>query len=251
MAQLNTKQLAGMLYAMGHTFDNLSSTYIATEEFLRTQNPAVLGSKQDYALLQDLRDAANWTLHYDYSQGISAQFVQQINARMTRTAAIKPGILRTSANILVHTQFGDYFPPIPQKEQIQALINRYTQTPQTATSTAPNTETHTQALLHNASALFAHIAKMQPFGDGNKRTALLAANGLLFMHSSQQQTPQERTQPLTHTLIVPTTDPDRSTFNTLLASWYMHGDPQIIDWLAKFNLTYQELNDVGRPIAVN
>lgn len=95
--------------------------YIATEEFLLTHNPAVLGSKQDYALLQDLRDTATWTLHYDYSQGISVEFIQQINAHMTRTATIEPGKLRTAANILVHTQFGDYFPPIPQKEHILAL----------------------------------------------------------------------------------------------------------------------------------
>lgn len=243
MTQLSTKQLTGMLYAMGHTFDNLSSTYIATEEFLRTQNPAVLGSKQDYALLQDLQDAANWTLHYDYTQGISVEFVQQVNAHMTRTAAIEPGVLRTSSNILVHTQFGDYFPPIPQEEQIQALINRYTQNYRAATSEAKN---NTQLLLHNASALFAHLAKMQPFGDGNKRTALLAANGLLFMHSNQQQKDQQ----LSFTLIVPTTDPDRSTFNTLLAAWYMHQDPQIIDWLTDFNLTHQELDDEGRPITV-
>lgn len=95
--------------------------YITTEEFLRTHNTTVLGSKQDYALLQDLRDAATWTLHYDYSQGISAEFIQQINAHMTRTAAIAPGKLRTAANILVHTQLRDYFPPIPQKEHILAL----------------------------------------------------------------------------------------------------------------------------------
>lgn len=243
MTQLSTKQLTGMLYAMGHTFDNLSSTYIATEEFLRTQNPAVLGSKQDYALLQDLRDAANWTLHYDYTQGISVEYVQQINAHMTRTAAIEPGVLRSSSNILVHTQFGDYFPPIPQKEEIQTLIDHYTQDHQ---KPASDTEDSTSLLLHNSSALFAHLAKMQPFGDGNKRTALLAANGLLLLHSSQQQIDGS----LPYTLIVPTTDPDRSTFNTLLAAWYMHQDPQIIDWLTDFNLTHQELDDEGRPITV-
>lgn len=105
MAQLSAKQLTDLLYAMGHTFDNLSSTYIATEEFLRTQNPAVLGSKQDYALLQDLRDAANWTLHYDYTQGISVEYVQQINVYMTITATIKIGVIKCKRHYCITTAY--------------------------------------------------------------------------------------------------------------------------------------------------
>ena len=101
---------------------------------------------------------------------------------MTRIATLGPGKLRTAANILVHTQFGDYFPPIPQKEHIQALISNYT-------------------------------------------------------------TPR----PIRDTAI---TDADRITFNTLLASWYMRNDPQIIDWIADYNLTHQGLDDTGRPIEV-
>lgn len=236
MAQLSTKQLTGVLYSMGHTFDNLSSTYIATEEFLHTNNPAVLGSRQDYALLQDLRDAANWTLHYNYSRGLSVEFIQQINAHMTRTAAIEPGIIRTTANILVHTQFGDYFPPIPTADDIQSLIDTVI-----TSSINVNSNAGYHNMLHQASTLFAHLAKLQPFGDGNKRTALLAANGLLLSHSDQA---------IAHTLIVPTTDPDRSTFNTLLASWYMHDDSHIIDWLTDFNSKYQELDSTGHPIAM-
>ena len=101
---------------------------------------------------------------------------------MTRTAAIEPGKLRTAANILVHTQFGEYFPSIPQKEHIQTLISNYT-------------------------------------------------------------TPR----PIHDTAI---TNPDKTTFNTLLASWYMRNDPQIIYWLADYNLTHQGLDDTGRPIEV-
>ena len=41
---LTTKQITGLLYSMGHTFDNLASTYIATEEFLTTNAPQVIGS---------------------------------------------------------------------------------------------------------------------------------------------------------------------------------------------------------------
>ena len=38
-----------LLLLMGRTFDGLSSTRMATEEFLRTGNARVLGSKSDLA----------------------------------------------------------------------------------------------------------------------------------------------------------------------------------------------------------
>ena len=34
---------------------------------------------------------------------------------------------------------------------------------------------------------------------------------------------------------VPTEDPDRETFNRLLAQWYLDDDPSIVDWLAWWN----------------
>lgn len=89
-------QVVDLIYSMGHTFDNLGSTYIATEEFLTTNNPTVLGSRNDLALLQDLQDAAQAMLHYDYSHGITRDFVRSLNASMTRTAALEPGKLRES-----------------------------------------------------------------------------------------------------------------------------------------------------------
>lgn len=56
---LSTKQVARLLYSMGCTFDGLRSTFMATEEFLRTGNPQVVNSKADYNLLLDLRQAAS------------------------------------------------------------------------------------------------------------------------------------------------------------------------------------------------
>ena len=126
MKSLNTRQLTGVLYSMGRTFDNLSSTYMATREFLRTNNPAVIGSRQDLALLQDLRDAAAWTLHYDYENGIDVDYVRGINAQLTRTAAIEPGTIRTTSNIFVRTARGDYYPPVPERDEMENAIERLT-----------------------------------------------------------------------------------------------------------------------------
>lgn len=221
MRSLNTRQLTGVLYSMGRTFDNLSSTYMATREFLRTNNPAVIGSRQDLALLQDLRDAAAWTLHHDYANGINVDYVCGINAQLTRTAAIEPGVIRTTPNIFVHTARGDYYPPVPERDEMENAIERLTSG---------------EGTLSEASGLFAYLARMQPFGDGNKRTALLAANGLLMMRDTGRS------------LIVPTEDPDRSTFNDMLAAWYLEDDDTVIGWLSAWNETHQTLDDNGRPI---
>lgn len=218
---LTTKQITGLLYSMGHTFDNLASTYIATEEFLATDNPQVIGSRGDLALLQDLQAASRCMLHYDYSHGLTLDYLKDINASMTRTAALDPGALRKRSNIMVHTMKGDYIPPIPDENTITTLLEDATRSP---------------GNLLDAARLFAQLAKIQPFGDGNKRTALLAANGLLIM----------RHQP--HVLTVPVTDPAKQEFNTKLSAWYLDDDPQVIDFLASYNTRLRGLDHQGHPI---
>lgn len=218
---LDTRQITGLLYSMGHTFDNLNSTYLATGEFLSTANPRVIGSRADLDLLRDLRDASAYMLHHDYSRGLDAKFVRGLNAQLKRTAALEPGELRNAQNIMVHTALGDYVPPVPSEQAIERVLGE-------ANASAGS--------LTDAAHLFARLARMQPFGDGNKRTALLAANGLLLMHGTERP------------LIVPTVDPQRREFNRLLGEWYVHDDSQVIDWLSDFNARVEGLDDDGHPI---
>lgn len=210
---LSTKQLAGLLYSMGRTFDGLQSTFMATEEFLRTGNPQVVNSKADYNLLLDLRQAADYTLHYDYArEPIDLAYVKSINAQLTRTAAMEPGKLRDERTpVMVSTPLGRYEPPVPDSATIASLIKS---TVGGATG---------EDILEDAVRLFAGLAKMQPFGDGNKRTALLAGNGLLIAHGDR------------HPLTVPTSDKDRTWFNRELAAYYLNSDQTIIHHLAKWN----------------
>ena len=210
---LNTKQLAGLLYSMGRTFDGLQSTFMATEEFLRTGDPRVVNSKADYSLLLDLRQAAEYTLHYDYAhKPIDLAYVESINAQLTRTAAMEPGKLRDERiPVMVNTPLGGYEPPIPDPPAIASLIKS---TVRGATG---------EDILKDAVRLFAGLAKMQPFGDGNKRTALLAGNGLLIAHGDQ------------YPLTVPTSDEDRTWFNRELAAYYLNNDQTIIRHLARWN----------------
>lgn len=210
---LSTKQLAGLLYSMGRTFDGLQSTFMATEEFLRTGNPQVVNSKADYNLLLDLRQAADYTLHYDYArEPIDLAYVKSINAQLTRTAAMEPGKLRDERTpVMVSTPLGRYEPPVPDSATIASRIKS---TVGGATG---------EDILEDAVRLFAGLAKMQPFGDGNKRTALLAGNGLLIAHGDR------------HPLTVPTSDKDRTWFNRELAAYYLNSDQTIIRHLAKWN----------------
>ncbi|WP_259465478.1 Fic family protein [Bifidobacterium sp. wkB338] len=210
---LSTKQLAGLLYSMGRTFDGLQSTFMATEEFLRTGNPQVVNSKADYNLLLDLRQAADYTLHYDYArEPIDLAYVKSINAQLTRTAAMEPGKLRDERTpVMVSTPLGRYEPPVPDSATIASLIKS---TVGGATG---------EDILEDAVRLFAGLAKLQPFGDGNKRTALLAGNGLLIAHGDR------------HPLTVPTSDKDRTWFNRELAAYYLNSDQTIIRHLAKWN----------------
>ncbi|WP_232348614.1 MULTISPECIES: Fic family protein [Bifidobacterium] len=210
---LSTKQLAGLLYSMGRTFDGLQSTFMATEEFLRTGNPQVVNSKADYNLLLDLRQAADYTLHYDYArEPIDLAYVKSINAQLTRTAAMEPGKLRDERTpVMVSTPLGRYEPPVPDSATIASLIKS---TVGGATG---------EDILEDAVRLFAGLAKMQPFGDGNKRTALLAGNGLLIAHGDR------------HPLTVPTSDKDRTWFNRELAAYYLNSNQTIIRHLAKWN----------------
>lgn len=60
------KGLSALLHRMGRAFDGLNTMGMATEEFLRTGNPKVTGSENDYALLQDLRDSSAYALGTDW-----------------------------------------------------------------------------------------------------------------------------------------------------------------------------------------
>ena len=210
---LSTKQLAGLLYSMGRTFDGLQSTFMATEEFLRTGNPKVVNSKADYNLLLDLRQAAEYTLHYDYAhKPIDLAYVKSINAQLTRTAAMEPGKLRDERTpVMVNTPLGRYEPPVPEPDTLVSLIK-------STVRKAAGVD-----ILEDAVRLFAGLAKMQPFGDGNKRTALLAGNRLLIAHSER------------YPLTVPTSDKGRTWFNRELAGYYLNNDQTIIRHLARWN----------------
>lgn len=209
-----------LLWRMGRTFDGLSVTFDRTERFLTADDPTVLGSRDDLALLSDLRDASHFVMRYDYAHDpFDLAYICGINHAMVRSAAIEPGILRTSQNIVVTLEDGSaYVPPVPDTEELDRLLAEVSKN-----SDGLRQASKSDGNLREASRLFAILAKAQPFGDGNKRTALLAANGLLLKDHR------------TAFLSIPV-DPDGvRTFNRLLSAWYRSDDPAVIDWLARWN----------------
>lgn len=205
------KGLARLLYRMGRTFDNLTTSQLNTEEFLRTGNPDVLMSKSDEALLTDLKDAATFVLGTGPDTTLDSDWACAINAHLTKTAAMKPGRLRVSGEpVWVDTVYGRYVPGTPEPEELSDIME------QAETSTTN---------VFAASRLFARLARLQPFGDGNKRTAMLAANGLLIKRDSP------------YMLAVPVEGQDKELFIRTLSGWYMYGDEEVVSWLAEWNLT--------------
>ncbi|WEV72987.1 Fic family protein [Bifidobacterium sp. ESL0790] len=226
---MTIKGRADLLYRMGRTFDGLNTSRMATEDFLRTGNPKVVGSRNDYALLCDLKDASSYVIEYDYStRPMNLDWLTGINAKMTRTAAIEPGVLRTAENVIVSTRRGTYTPPVPSTAAIEQELNQVTNFGNKSSQDAADSAISAQSVqpLNRAAHLFSTLAKMQPFGDGNKRTALLAANGLLLKLGSSD------------VLAVPVEPPDRETFNNKLSAWYLDNDPSVIGWLADWNQKY-------------
>lgn len=207
---LTTKGLSKLLYEMGRTFDGLNSTRLATEEFLKTGNPEVIGSKNDLALLEDLRDASSFVLHYDYAnKPFDAEFAKAINSQLKRTAAVLPGQLRDSQNVQIRcTENRTYIPEVPSESELDVIVNE-------AVSSKGD--------LTAAATLFCKLAKMQPFGDGNKRTALLAANGLLLKQGKEEA------------LSIPADSPETTIFNSLLSEYYLTNNDGIIPWLVTWN----------------
>ncbi|WEV68056.1 Fic family protein [Bifidobacterium sp. ESL0769] len=223
---MTVKGLAGLLYRMGRTFDGLNTSLMATEDFLHTGNPKVVGSRNDYVLLCDLKDASSYVIEYDYStRPMDLDWFTGINAKMTRTAAMEPGVLRTAENVIVFTHRGTYTPPVPSAAAIEQELNQVSNDDTTLSLDTLDTTKPLKAsqALNQASHLFATLAKMQPFGDGNKRTVLLAANGLLLKLGSSD------------VLAVPVEPPDRETFNDKLSTWYLDDDIFLINWLTNWN----------------
>lgn len=197
MSTISITDLAGAVYSSGKVFDGLATGRLDTENFLRSGSLAGVSSRSDLSLLEDLRDVAQFIIDHHH-QPVDAAYVCAVNASITRSGALHPGQLRTDdQQIGVRTRYGRHTPPAMTEADLKHLI------------ASLNCDDAAEYALD----LFVHLAKAQPFEDGNKRTALFVANSLLIGDGRM--------------LVVPVDDNDpqlSDTFNDLLARAYLHDE---------------------------
>ncbi|BBE48935.1 Fic/DOC family protein [Rhodococcus erythropolis] len=206
LSAINITNLASVVYSSGKVFDGLATSRRDTGNFLRSGSLVGIFSRADLALLEDLRDVAQFIIdHHD--QPIDAAHVRAINAQITRRGALHPGALRTQdQQIGVRTRYGRHTPPALTEAGLQQLITSLT----------------CEHVTETALDLFVELAKAQPFEDGNKRTALFAANSLLIGGGRMLVVPVDEN------------DPQLSdTFNDLLAKAYIHDEHDAVKELLR------------------
>lgn len=206
---LRTSDLAGVVYSSGKVFDGLRTGRLDTEAFLRSGETDGIASRADLSLLEDLRDAVQLVIAFRDSgdqpdrpaQVLDGDFVRAVNRTLRRSAALRPGELRRDdQRIGVHTRYGPHSPPALTADGLDALV----------AECVGGKDAQADAL-----ELFVRLAAAQPFEDGNKRTALFAANALLLTAGTRTvlQVPVDENDPAVA---------DR--FNDLLARAYVLGE---------------------------
>ncbi|MDR0899682.1 MAG: Fic family protein [Lactobacillaceae bacterium] len=176
-------QYEGYRTTMGQTEDNL----------LLPSEQRVFASEDDRFIFEDLVKAIDYASKQDI---VSVEVLKGINGSMDskqKGQPEHPGILRQNVKI----RLGEYIPAATVTESmVEEQLNAITSNSVTS-----------------AWELFARIAKLQPFDNGNKRTALIAANLLYgsFKDSSRDA------------LSIPT-DFKKLQFDTNLIYYYVADD---------------------------
>ena len=204
--------LVDVIFTAGKDFDNLRCDRQSTHAFITTGDIRGITSRADLELLCDLRDATDALIAFHTSgTPLTPEVIITINKAMTRWGALHPGQLRREHDIFgVPTRFGDHRPPAADEKTLRTIIDSVS-----ALSPADA-----------AANLFVVLAKAQPFGDGNKRTALLAANLLVLPEDQILTVPFREDDPAIS---------DR--FNELLARAYNFGEVSpCVDYMTAYGV---------------
>lgn len=209
---MHATDLLDVIYTAGVVFDGLSTSRPATDRYLRSGDTDGVRGRGDLALLQDLEAAAEFVIA-TAGEPITAGYLGRINAQLTRSAALNPGKLRRAEQgIGVRTAHGPHEPAAVTAEELDALIQQ---------------QLMLDDALRSAALLFVEVARAQPFEDGNKRTAIFAANSYLIGQGTGVL------------MAVPHDDADPSVsreFHDLLARAYVFGETgPVVEALVRHN----------------
>lgn len=190
---MNTKKLAELIYSVAQ-YDGYNTSVLQTQKNLSTNKEEwQFANEDDRFIFEDLVKA----IHYASEQSeLTVDVFKGINAQMDSHKEGQPddpGQLRNKVEIHV----GDYIPP---KTVTEKMVQR-------EISAVKGTS------VEDGWELYARLAKLQAFDNGNKRTALISANLLIGSLKGETQT----------FLTIPT-DFRRTQFDANLMYFYMADD---------------------------
>ena len=152
----------------------------------------------DIQTILNLRDAWRFVLS-DINSPFSVEYICKVNEHVSRNESLKWGALRTGAVGISGT---DYRPPIPCEDTIAAELEALM---------------GAESVTERAINIFLWACRSQLFWDGNKRTAMLAANKILIEAGAGVLTVRVD---------------DIPEFNRRLLNFYNTGDYSVINaWL--------------------
>lgn len=145
-------------------FEHLTLQYSKVELILKDQYVCDIKPSEIQVIL-NLRDAYQYVATLNNITDFSLANVLEINLLVKGAGAQDAGRIRITDMVVPLTK-ETYQPPIPTEAQVQKLV----------TNIMSDTATTTDKAL----TLMLTLSCMQPFMDGNKRTAIVAANTLMF-----------------------------------------------------------------------
>ncbi|KRL11682.1 Fic family protein [Schleiferilactobacillus perolens] len=145
-------------------FEHLTLQYSEVESILKDQYVPDIKPSEIQVIL-NLRDAYQYAATINNVTDFSLTNVLEINLLVKGARAQDAGQIRTT-DVIVPLTNETYQPPIPNEAQVQKLV----------TNIMSDTTTTTDKAL----TLMLTLSRMQPFMDGNKRTAIVAASALMF-----------------------------------------------------------------------
>lgn len=149
----------------GMKMENRNVTFPQTKTILEGVNVPNVRLEDIMAIL-NMRDA--WAyLMQSVKTKTDLDYICRLNGYIARNEALEWGVLRTGN---VGISKADYHPAVPVREQVEKDIRAIMGSYETATE--------------KALSLFCYIAYRQLFWDGNKRTAMTAANKVLISNGA-------------------------------------------------------------------
>ena len=156
---MDNKKLAQLIYSVAQ-YEGYNTSVLQTQKNLATHKDEwIFSTESDRYIFEDLLKAIQYA---STQKELTVEVVKGINAQMNSKMSGQPespGELRQ--NVPIHV--GDY---VPAETVTETILQR-------------QLEAVTGNTIQAGWELYARLSKLQPFDDGNKRTALISANLLV------------------------------------------------------------------------